>query len=58
MVEKSFDKFIEEMLNLGDDYSIETIWKDDDQKVIHIHIKYNKFIHSFELSSFKCVYSS
>jgi len=42
MVEKSFDKFIEEMLNLGDDYSIETIWKDDDQKVIHIHIKYNK----------------
>lgn len=42
MIEKSFDQFIEEMLNLGEDYSILSIQKDDDEEVIHVNIKYNK----------------
>ena len=42
MQESSFERFLEEMLDLGDDYSIDFIEKDDEEEVIHIHIKYNK----------------
>lgn len=42
MTEKMFDQFIEEMLDLGDDYSIVSIHKDDYDEVISINIKYNK----------------
>src|ERR1700691_4838795 len=40
--EFSFEKFLEEMLNLGDDYSITLIEKDDEDETITINIKYNK----------------
>jgi len=42
MIETSFEKFIEEMLNLGNDYSINFIQKDEEEEVIYIDIKYNK----------------
>jgi len=42
MKENSFENFVAEMLNLGDDYSIVSIEKDDEEEVIHINIKYNK----------------
>jgi transposase len=46
MAENDFKKFVAEMLNLGDDYSIESLEKDDGEETITINIKYNKGYYS------------
>lgn len=43
--EFSFEKFLEEMLNIGDDYSITSVEKDDEEETITINIEYNKDIY-------------